>query len=146
MRRETDTADLLEQNVESYKHLVSNLKGGVENLYIGDILTDVANAIAQLNYKFGDQQQKAFDDIVKINKDSLHAINSARVVVTKLKSITSLAVYALNLQQSEEMYTAAVQVFLTSSTEVTPEVKIAIGRIIDVIADSSTGKFIDSIF
>jgi len=115
MRRETYSTDLLKQSVESYKNLVSHLKGGVENLYIVDILTDVANSIDKLEDKLGYQQQKAFDEIVKINKDSLHAINYARVVVIKLKRITSRAIYLLNFQQNEEMYTAAVQVFLTSS-------------------------------
>jgi len=143
MRRETDPTDLLKQSVESYKDLVSNLKGGVGNLYIGDILTDVANAIANLKDNLGDKQQKAFDDILKINKDSLHAIDCARIAVTELKSITSLTVLALNLQQAEEYYMAAVQVFLTSSAKVNPAVQIAIEKIIDVIADSSTGKLID---
>jgi len=130
-------------SVESYKDLVSNLKGGVKSLYIGDILTDVANSINKLEDKLGDKQQKAYDDIVKIHKDSLQAINCARVVVTKLKSITARVVSSLKLHQNEETYAAAVQVFLTTSTEVTPEVKNTIGKIIDVIADFSTGKFID---
>jgi len=79
--------------------------------------------------------------ILKINKDSLQAIDGTRRVVTKLRSICKLAVIALNSGHSKETFEAAIKVFLTSSDEVLPEVKIAIDKIVVVIADSSQGNY-----
>ena len=103
-------------------------------------MSEVATTIAKLHYSLDESQQTAFDDILNINKDSLLAIDAARVVVMKLKSITGLAVYAVNLDESEVYYRAAVDVFVQSSVDVPPEIEDAIEKIIIVKADSSKGE------
>ena len=140
-RQEADPVALTEASIEAYKELLSTYQSEVNSLFIGDILTEVANSLGELSVSLDARQVSALADIVEINKDSLLAIDSARTVVTKLYSVVKLAVFAVNYDNTEEVYVAAIQVFLTKSTDILPELESSIEKMVLVIADAGKGKF-----
>jgi len=133
---------LLMASIEEYKLIISKLQDGIKSLFVAENLLSLAQTLSKLNYQLEKEQQKAVDVIINTNTNSLLAIQSARIIITKLKNICKAAVRVLNRKKDEESLKIAIQVYLTSSTRVVPEIEKAMVKFTKVTGDSVRGKFI----
>ena len=125
--------------MEVYKEVVGSLKEGVKGLFIAEELTKVAKSLAVLNIQMEQKQKDALDAILAINVDAQLAIDSARVVVTKLRNICDTLIYILNALPEEAGLKAAIETYLDESKLLDPFVDKAIEKLTTVSAESVKG-------
>lgn len=131
-----DTAAIIEAGVEVYKEVVGKLQEGVKGLFIAEELTKVAKSLAELNIQMEAKQKEALDSILKINVDAQLAIDSARLVVVKLKNICDILIVILENMQDDVGVKIAIETFLEDSKSLSPHVDKAIDRLTKVSAES----------
>ena len=120
--------------------MIGDLKEGVKGLFIAEELTKVAKNLAVLNIQMEIKQKEALDAILAINVDSQLAIDSARVVVSKLKNICDTLIFTLDNIPNKGGFNAAIKSFLAESKLLDPFVSEAIEKLSTVSAESVKGN------
>jgi len=131
---------LIEQGLNVYKEIVANLKDGVKGLFIAEEMTNVAKTLLALNIEMGKQQKDALTVILQVHEEALLAINSARIVVTKLKNICDDLIYILEVEESEEMLMFAIETYLEEGKLMEKNVEEAVDKLTRASAKAITGK------
>ena len=128
--------------MDLYKETVGSLKEGVKGLFIAEELTKVAKTLAVLNIEMEIKQRQALNEILAINVDAQLAIDSSRVVVSKLKNICDTLIYILDAVPDKEGLKAAIETYLDESKLLDPFVDKAIEKLTKVSAESVKGKLL----
>jgi len=130
------SSQALTEGANIYKELVKDLKSGVKNLFIADGLTNVAKSLAALNIHMQDQQKKSLDVIIRVNTNCILAIDSAKVVVTKLQNICDLVLVYLGSDKNQDMMNGAIKAFVKEAKTLEAPVGDAITKLTTASSDS----------
>ena len=128
--------------MDLYKETVGSLKEGVKGLFIAEELTKVAKSLAVLNIEMEIKQRQALNEILAINVDAQLAIDSSRVVVSKLRNICDTLIFILDAVPDKDGLKAAIETYLDESKLLDPFVDKAIEKLTKVSAESVKGKLI----
>ena len=125
--------------MDVYKEIIGNLKEGVKGLFIAEELTKVAKSLAVLNIQMEQKQKDALNAILAINIDAQLAIDSSRVVVSKLRNICDTLIFMLDSVPDEAGLKATIETYLGETKLLGPDVDKAIEKLITVSAVSVKG-------
>ena len=128
--------------MDVYKEVIGSLKEGVKGLFIAEELTKVAKSLAVLNIEMQIKQRQALNEILAINVDAQLAIDSSRVVVSKLRNICDTLIFILDAVPDKDGLKAAIETYLDESKLLDPFVDKAIEKLTKVSAESVKGKLI----
>ena len=132
-------AALVEQGMATYKELIVNLQSGVKNLMIVEELTNVAKYVSNLNVELGKQQKEALKVILEVHQESEKALDSAKLVVDKLKNLCDDMIFILEDGSSDEDIKFAIKTFVEEGQLMEKHVKEAIDRLSDTAVKASKG-------
>ena len=102
-------------------------------------LTNVAKYVSNLNVELGKQQKEALKVILEVHQESEKALDSAKLVVDKLKNLCDDMIFILEDGSSDEDIKFAIKTFVEEGQLMEKHVKEAIDRLSDTAVKASKG-------
>ena len=123
---------LLEEGVNIYKDIVSNLKNGVDGLKSVKGMTDIAQSVTNLQSQMGSSERESLKVITTINGDASLAIEASKAVVLMLKNTCDAVL-------SETQLNLAIKTYLDKTGLLSPAVATAVEKLTKVSAEAVKG-------
>ena len=138
-----DVGSTIEAGLKVYKELISNIKDGIDSLFITEQLTHIAKILGDLNVDMQTKQKEALSTILGVNTKAVVAISSARTVVARIKNICDTLLFVLKntqLNDDKEKVKIAIDIFLKESKILQPIIDKSVEKMSEVSAESVQSK------
>ncbi|XP_066922375.1 uncharacterized protein [Clytia hemisphaerica] len=137
-QKKQDLEELVLIGVKNYNDLIVNLHNGAKKLEIIEKLTNVAKSLNKLNIGLDKEQQHAVQVILRVHRESEFALDRARVVISKLKSLCGGLILILGEGRSDDDIKFAIEVFMEEAKEMEKPIQEAMDYMTAAITGAAT--------